>query len=145
MHLTKYEALIAKGGSKLTKQRKQILSVMLEHAQEHFSADSLYALVASVDDSIGIATVYRTLELFEKLNMIRNVKIKNDGANYYDLIDLDDEHHIHHHLICQQCNKIIEIDDELEHYEQYIFEKYGFQVQDHDLTFYGVCSSCRNS
>ena len=145
MQLAPYEALISSGGSKLTKQRKQILNVMLAHSDEHFSADSLFALLSNIDPSIGIATVYRTLELFEKLNIVRNVKIKNDGTNYYDLVDLTDEHHIHHHLVCQVCQKITEIDDELEQYEKYILEKYGFLVNDHDLTFYGVCSSCSNS
>ena len=142
---SQYETLIASGGSKLTKQRKQILNIMIEHSEEHFCADSLHALVSTVDDSIGIATIYRTLELFEKLKIVRNVKIKNDMTNYYDLVDLSEGHHLHHHLICQKCQKIIEIDDELEQYERYIFEKYGFLVNDHDLTFYGICSDCQKT
>lgn len=141
--LSKYEALIVKSGSKLTKQRKHILHIIFTHSDEHFSAESLYDLVKDMDKTIGIATVYRTLELFEKLKIIRNVKIKNDGVNYYDLMDLDDECHIHHHLICTECQKIIEIADELESYESFINQKYGFNVTDHDLTFYGVCETCQ--
>lgn len=142
--LSKYESLIAKSGSKLTKQRKHILHTIYTHSDEHFSAESLYDLVKHIDDSIGIATVYRTLELFEKLKIIRNVKIKNDGVNYYDLMNLDDDSHLHHHLICTKCQKIIEIADELESYETFIKQKYGFKVTDHDLTFYGICETCQN-
>ena len=64
--------------------------------------------------------------------------------NYYDLMDLDDDSHLHHHLICTKCQKIIEIADELESYETFIKQKYGFNVTDHDLTFYGICETCQN-
>ncbi len=77
----------------------------MTHSDEHFSAESLYDLVKHLDDTIGIATVYRTLELFEKLKIVRNVKIKNDGINYYDLMELGEETHLHHHLICTKCGK----------------------------------------
>ena len=142
--LSTYETMIMKSGSKLTKQRKQILKVIIDHPHEHFSAEALYDLVKHIDDSIGIATVYRTLELFEKLGIVRNVKIKNDGVNYYDVVDLDEENHFHHHLICTNCRRIIEIADELESYETFIEQKYGFQVKDHDLTLYGICSDCQS-
>ena len=141
--LSKYETMIIKSGSKLTKQRKQILKVIVQHSEEHFSAETLYDLVRKIDNSVGIATVYRTLELFEKLKIVRNVKIKNDGVNYYDVIDLDEQNHFHHHLICTACHQIIEIADELENYEAFINDKYGFKVTDHDLTLYGVCQSCQ--
>ncbi|MBQ8993802.1 MAG: transcriptional repressor [Turicibacter sp.] len=141
--LSKYETMIMKSGSKLTNQRKQILKIIVNNSDEHFSAETLYDLVRQVDSSVGIATVYRTLELFEKLKIVRNVKIKNDGVNYYDVIDLDEQNHFHHHLICTVCNQIIEIADELENYEAFINEKYGFKVTDHDLTLYGVCQSCQ--
>ncbi|CUM91066.1 MULTISPECIES: Fur family transcriptional regulator [Turicibacter] len=143
--LSQYETLIVKSGSKLTKQRKQILKTIVTHSDEHFSAESLYDLVKHLDDTIGIATVYRTLELFEKLKIVRNVKIKNDGINYYDLMELGEETHLHHHLICTKCQKIIEMADELESYESFIKEKYGFDVIDHDLTFYGICKECQSS
>ncbi|MGL4335326.1 MAG: Fur family transcriptional regulator [Turicibacter sp.] len=142
MELSRYETMIAKAGSKLTKQRKRILSTIIKNQEQHFSAETLFELVKHVDDSIGIATIYRTLELFEKINIIRNVKIKNDGINYYDLIDLDEVNHLHHHLICTKCQAIIEIADELEVYEAFIQEKYGFMVTDHELTLYGVCHDC---
>ena len=61
------------------------------------------------------------------------------------IIDLDEQNHFHHHLICTTCNRIIEIADELESYEAFIKEKYGFNVTDHDLTLYGTCASCQES
>lgn len=64
--------------------------------------------------------------------------------NYYDVVDLDEENHFHHHLICTNCRRIIEIADELESYETFIEQKYGFQVKDHDLTLYGICSDCQS-
>ena len=142
--LEKYEAIIIDSGSKLTKQRKQILNIIMEHSTSHFSADALYDVAKRIDDSIGIATIYRTLELFESLKIIRNVKLRNDGIKYYDLVDLDEKNHFHHHLICQKCKDILEIADDLDSYEAFVKEKYGFTVTDHDLLFYGICQSCQN-
>ena len=141
--IEKYESIIIDSGSKLTKQRRQILNCIIENSFSHFSADALYDVAKKIDDSIGIATIYRTLDLFESLKIIRNVKIKNDGVKYYDLIDLDEKNHFHHHLICQKCKNITEIADDLDSYEAFIKEKYGFTVTDHDLIFYGTCRSCQ--
>jgi len=142
MKLGKYEAIIVNSGSKLTKQRRQILKIMLENSLNHFSAESLYEFAKEIDDSIGIATVYRTLDLFEALKIVRYVNIKNDGIKYYDVVDLDEKNHFHHHLICLTCNNITEIVDDLDTYEASIKEKYGFNVSDHDLIFYGTCRNC---
>ena len=143
MELRNYEAIIVDSGSKLTKQRRQILKIMLENSYNHFSAEALYEFAKEIDDSIGIATVYRTLELFETLKIVRHVKIKNDGIKYYDVVDLDEKNHFHHHLICQTCHDIIEIADDLDSYEAFIKDKYGFNVSDHDLIFYGTCQKCQ--
>jgi len=143
--LEKYEAVIADSGSKLTKQRRQILKIILDNSFNHFSAEELYEVVKKVDESIGIATVYRTLELFESLKFLRNVKIKKDGIKHYDVLDLDEKNHFHHHLICLKCNNIIEIADELHCYEAFIQKKYGFNVSDHDLIFYGTCPACEEA
>lgn len=140
--LARYEALITQSGSKVTKQRRHILETLLKSPVDHFSAESLYEVLKKKDDSIGIATVYRTLELFESLKILRTVKIKNDGVKYYDLIDLDCQKHNHHHLICTECKSVIEVDDKMIGFEGLLHYKYGFEVTDHDLIFYGKCKQC---
>ena len=82
--------------------------------------------------------------------------LKSQGAGTYELkltkgnhelkvVQDGEETHLHHHLICTKCQKIIEMADELESYESFIKEKYGFDVIDHDLTFYGICKECQSS
>ena len=126
----------------MTKQRRLVLDVLLADKLHHFSSEGVYEVLKKTDDSIGMATVYRTLELFESLSIIRNVKFKNDGIKYYDLVELDDERRFHHHLICQKCEDIQEIHDIKEYYERFIKNQYGFNVTDHDLIFYGICKKC---
>jgi len=138
----KYEELIVKSGSKMTKQRRAVLEVLLHDKLHHFSAEEVYEFLKKTDDSIGIATVYRTLDLFENLKIVRNVKLKNDGVKYYDLVDVDVEKRFHYHLICRSCEGIQEIHDIKECYERFIKYQYGFDVTDHDLIFYGVCKTC---
>ena len=138
----KYEELILKSGSKMTKQRRAVLEVLLGDKLHHFSAEEVYEHLKRSDDSIGIATVYRTLDLFENLKIVRNVKLKNDGVKYYDLVDVDVEKRFHYHLICRSCDGIQEIHDIKECYERFIKYQYGFDVTDHDLIFYGTCKTC---
>jgi len=96
---------------KLTPQRQQILEVMLENKEKHLSAEDVYNLVKRKAPDVGLATVYRTLELFLEHDIIHSVNF-GDGRKRYEYGDNTDGHH-HHHAICLKCGKILEINEDL--------------------------------
>src|SRR5690606_19103353 len=96
--------ILKEEGYKLTTQRKAILDAILENHEKHLNPEEIYNIVKLKCPDIGIATVYRTLQLFEKLNIVCRVNF-DDGYNRYELI-YDTEQHQHHHLICLNCGKV---------------------------------------
>jgi len=91
----------------------------------------------------GIATVYRTLELLEEIDVLKKVDF-GDGRARYEVRDEDNEHH--HHLVCQRCGKITEFEDDLlVKLETAIYRKTGFRITEHVAKFYGVCAECQKA
>ena len=123
---------IAKG-VKLTDQRKIIARVMSE-ANNHPDVDELYTRVSKIDSKISIATVYRTVKLFEETGILTKHEFKGGKARYEEL----NESH-HDHLIDVKSGEIIEfVDQEIENLQKKIAEKYGYDLVDHKLELYGV-------
>ena len=123
---------IAKG-VKLTDQRKIIAKVMSE-ASDHPNVDELYNRVSKIDSKISIATVYRTVKLFEEFGILTKHEFKGDKARYEKL----NESH-HDHLIDVKSGEIIEfVDQEIEKLQEKIAEKYGYDLVDHKLELYGI-------
>tara|TARA_B100001939_G_scaffold346524_1_gene365498 strand:+ start:1115 stop:1522 length:408 start_codon:yes stop_codon:yes gene_type:complete len=123
---------IAKG-VKLTEQRKIIAKVMSE-ATDHPDVDELYRRVSKIDTKISIATVYRTVKLFEESGIVAKHDFKGGKARYEEL----SESH-HDHLIDVKTGEIIEfVDDEIEKLQKKVAEKYGYELVDHKLELYGV-------
>lgn len=130
-------------GFKLTSQREATVRVLLENEKDHLSAEDVYMLLKRSSPEIGLATVYRTLELLSELHIVEKVNF-GDGATRYDLRNSDQAHH-HHHLICTQCGTVEEIkDDWLMPLETRLQSEYGFIVLDHRLDFQGICQSCKS-
>jgi Fur family ferric uptake transcriptional regulator len=126
---------------KLTHQREATVKVLLENEQDHLSAESIYMLVKEKNENIGLATVYRTLELLCELHVVEKMNF-GDGVARYDLRSADNEH-MHHHLICQVCSELKEIKaDWLIELEKRVEQEYGFKVMDHRLDFIGVYDAC---
>ena len=126
---------------KLTPQREKILRVLLENKEKHLSAEDVYYIVKQKSIGIGLATVYRTLELFLDNGVVRSLDF-GDGKKRYELENADQEHH-HHHAICLNCNKVIEIkEDLLDELEKRVQKEYDFKVINHELKFFGYCSDC---
>ena len=131
-------------GYKLTAQRKAILDIILKNGCDHLKCEDIYTLVHSKIPSIGIATVYRTLPLLEKMGYLNRV-LFDDGFVRYELCK-DDENHSHHHVICTKCGSLFEIEvDMLEELEKQILATTGFHVTNHSVKFYGLCSKCYSS
>ena len=123
---------IAKG-VKLTEQRKIIAKVMSE-ATDHPNVDELYTRVSKIDAKISIATVYRTVKLFEESGILTKHEFKGGKARYETL----NESH-HDHLIDIKTGEIIEfVDDEIEKLQEKVAEKYGYKLVDHKLELYGI-------
>lgn len=134
---------ILKGeGYKLTFQRRAILDIMVEKKGSHLSPEEIYDLVKVKYPEIGLATVYRTLQLFEQMNIVCKLNF-DDGCNRYELNNNTGDHH-HHHLICLNCGKVIEVKmDLLESLEQEIEKEGKFKIVDHNVKFFGYCSDCQ--
>lgn len=130
-------------GYKLTPQREATLRVLLENEEDHLSAEDVFMLVKDKAPEIGLATVYRTLELLSELHVLEKMNF-GDGVARYDLRN-DNTHHHHHHMICIQCGSVNEIlDDWLAPLEEQIEREYQFRVIDHRLDFQGICRNCRD-
>lgn len=124
---------------KLTNQRELILQIFLENKEDHLSAEEVFMHVKEHNPQIGMATVYRTLELFDELGILHRVEFDSSRRRY----ELGQEEGHHHHLICVNCDKITEFNDDLlEEFEETIEKEHAFTVLDHHIRFYGYCSSC---
>ena len=120
-------------GVKLTDQRRIIAKVMSE-SQDHPDVDELYTRVSEIDSRISIATVYRTVKLFEEAGIVAKHDFKGGKARYEQL----SESH-HDHLIDIKTGEIIEfVDDEIEILQKKVAEKYGYELVDHKLELYGI-------
>lgn len=139
--LDKINSQLAARGYKLTSQRDATLQVLLEHEKDHMSAEEIFMLVRKKNPRIGIATVYRVLELFCELHIIEKMNF-GDGVARYDLRS-DDHEHMHHHLICKECGEVREIkEDWLHMLEKRLEKEFGFTVIDHRLDFIGSFQDC---
>ncbi len=124
-------------GVKLTDQRKTIARVVSESKKnygesDHPDVDELYKRVQKIDPKISIATVYRTVKLFEEAGILTKHDFKTGKARY----ELNDDHN---HLIDIKTGEIIEfVDEEINHLQKKIAEKYGYNLVDHRLELYGV-------
>ena len=126
-------------GIKLTDQRKVIAKVMSESKStygesDHPDVDELYNRVSKIDPKISIATVYRTVKIFEEAGILTKHDFKGGKARYEEV----SEGH-HDHLIDVNTGEIIEfVDDEIEKLQKKVAEKYGYELVDHKLELYGI-------
>ena len=120
-------------GVKLTDQRKTIAKIMGD-SQDHPDVDELYKRASAIDKKISIATVYRTVKLFEESGILTKHDFKGGKARYEEL----SESH-HDHLIDVKTGEIIEfVDEEIEKLQKKVADKYGYKLVDHKLELYGV-------
>ncbi len=136
----KYLKLLKNSGAKTTSQRVDLLDHLLMNSEKHYTPVELHGELN--DEKIGIATIYRTLDLFVCTGIMNKLHLK-DGVARYELNNLDGGHY-HHHVKCNVCGNLSEIkEDVLGEIEKDIEEKFGFAVQNHDVVFYGICKNCQ--
>lgn len=127
------EALCAEKGLRITEQRRVIARVLSE-ADDHPDVEALHERASTVDSGISIATVYRTVRLFEEAGILERHDF-GDGRSRYEAAA--DDHH--DHLIDVETGKVIEfVDEELEELQRRIAEKLGYRLVDHRMELYGV-------
>ena len=120
-------------GVKLTDQRRIIAKIM-SNSYDHPNVDDLYQRVSKIDSKISIATIYRTVKLFEEAGILTKHDFKGGKARYEEL---PDSHH--DHLIDVQSGEIVEfVNEEIEKLQKAVAEKLGYQLVDHKLELYGV-------
>ena len=136
MHRTiDIEQLCADKGLRITEQRRTIARVLGE-AEDHPDVETLHERAAAVDPKISIATVYRTVRLFEEAGILERHEF-GDGRSRYEAAS--DAHH--DHLIDVETGQVIEfVDEELEMLQRRIAEKLGYRLVDHRMELYGVAT-----
>ena len=131
-------AHMLKKGLRSTDQRKIIVETFFK-SPHHISIEELLAQVRSQDPRVGYATVYRTLKLLTECGVAHERRF-GDGLARYELAD---EASHHDHLICLECGKIIEFEDQtLEALQNGIAQRHRFKVSHHRLELYGRCEEC---
>jgi len=131
--MDRIEKLCVEKGMRMTEQRRVIARVV-SASQDHPDVEELHRRAVAVDSGISIATVYRTVRLFEDSGILERHDFR-DGRSRYEEVP---EHH-HDHLIDMRSGKVVEfIDEEIERLQQEIARRLGYKLVDHRLELYGV-------
>ncbi len=127
------EAMAVDAGMRMTEQRR-VIARILSQAQDHPDVEEVYKRAADVDDAISIATVYRTVRLFEEAGILTRHDFGDGRARYEPA---PEDHH--DHLIDIQSGKVIEFtNDEIERLQEEVAAKLGYRLVDHRLELYAV-------
>lgn len=127
---------------KMTPQRQTVLQVFLNGENTHLSAEDVHQILRRQSIEIGLATVYRSLELLSDMEILQKNDF-GDGRSRYEINRLEEKHH-HHHLICLECGMVKEFEEDLlEELEDVISRKSTFHIVDHQVKFYGYCQECQ--
>jgi len=134
-------------GYRLTEGRKAIIDI-LSRTEGHLSAEDIYMKVHPEYPAIGLTTVYRTLDILASHGLVFKFDF-GDGRARYELAEGPKGVNHHHHLICTECNRVVDytdfIDEELDllhQTEKGLSKKYDFKITNHLIQFYGLCAEC---
>jgi len=123
---------------KFTKERETILKEVLTR-RDHFDADELAADLRTSGSKVSRATVYRTLDILHEINVVHKATLGHKHNHYENMVGR--EHH--DHLVCLNCDKVIEfVDDDIEQRQEDVCKKLGFEMKRHTLQIFGYCSHC---
>lgn len=130
--------ILQKQGYRLTPQRVMILHA-IDHRTGHFSAEEIYAQIKPQYPQLNISTVYRTLELLKNTGLVTETDFGDGRARYHTT-----EKGHHHHLVCQQCGAITDLDDSLfEPLREQLNRQYNFNADLRHVAIFGTCAKCR--
>ena len=140
-----FEGILKNNGFRTTQPRRAILDLLMK-TDHHIMAKEIYLKINKEYPDLGLTTIYRTLDLFNKAGLINKFEF-GDGQSRYELAGNFKEHH--HHLVCSNCGKIIDYNDfiseEIKFFDKIqriLSKKYKFNILNHEVSFYGTCDSC---
>jgi len=140
---------LTNAGFRLTWPRQVILDVLGQNPQ-HLSAEEIFFHVHQFYPGIGLATVYRTLDLLTRTGLVFKFDF-GDGRSRYELAS-EAAKGPHHHMICTRCGRIIDFGDFIngeskfiEELERELSKKHGFKINSHQIHFYGLCQDCQST
>lgn len=140
--LEKFKKILKESGLKYTRQREVVLKI-LYHSDMHYTPEALYMEVKAKepDLNIGIATVYRTLNLLEESEMVTSISFGTAGKKF----ELANKPH-HDHIICKNCGKIVEFENPtIERQQALIAKEHKFKLTGHLMQLYGLCDECNQN
>ena len=133
-----FSQYLKKNGMLYSKQREQILDIFLK-TEQHLTINDLYDLVKKKHPKIGLATIYRTMEVINNAGLARKVDF-GDGVKCYEH---KYKHQHHDHLVCLKCGRIIEvISPEIEKLQKKLAKKHKFSAVRHRMEIFGICRTC---
>ena len=124
---------------KITAERKEIVSI-LQEAQLPLSPAMIYQRVSAILPKTNLTTVYRNLEMLESLGLAKRLIVSRSSFSY----ELTSDRGHHHHLVCKNCGKVQDLENISEEFVDEISRHIEFKIEDHNLEFFGFCSSCQN-
>lgn len=140
-YLIKFRNMINDLGLNNSVQKEYVLKLLFT-CEKHLNADDIQQMIKKeYNINIGIATVYRVLNLFEEMKIVRAITIQGQDSKVYE-INLKSHHD---HLICIRCEKIVEFSSkEIEELQEHVAQNRGFSLQSHSMIMYGICKECQN-
>jgi Fur family ferric uptake transcriptional regulator len=133
------EQALRDSGFRWTNQRALIVREALA-THDHFTAEELLDLCRKKDPKVSRATVYRTLTVLEDKGFVEGLETGDGGRRFEHVLG----HEHHDHMVCTECEKILEFrDDELERRQELAAKRVGFRIQRHSLRLYGICKQCQ--
>lgn len=141
-------------GFRMTHPRGLVMNI-LRKTDKHMSAEDVYVRALDINPSIGLTTVYRTLDLFTQIGVVQRFDF-GDGKARYELVSnplkSNQQQHHHHHLVCLKCKSIFDYTDFMKEEvelmnktEKALSKKYQFKITHHTIHFFGLCQKCRES
>lgn len=128
-------------GHKLTSQRRAVIRAIIS-SHDHLTPITIYEKVRQDQPGIGLVTIYRTLEILDKLGLICEVHAGGSCRSY--LVRRPSEHH--HHLICSECGVVVDFTDcDLSEVARKLSQETGFEIESHLLEFLGLCHNCQKA
>jgi Fur family ferric uptake transcriptional regulator len=133
------EKALRESGFRWTNPRALIVREALA-THDHFTAEELLDLCRKKDPKVSRATVYRTLTVLEDKGFVEGLETGDGGRRFEHVLG----HEHHDHMVCTECEKILEFrDDELERRQELAAKRVGFRIQRHSLRLYGTCKQCQ--
>lgn len=125
-------------GVRMTPQRHAILSYLISQ-MDHPTADDIYKALGDQFPNMSVATVYNNLRLFKEAGLVKELTYGDSSSRF------DANINEHYHVICRECNKIVDFEYPcLDDVEQIASKETGFKVESHRMEVYGVCSDCES-